>query len=181
MSNEQKCTGCGATVTEFHDKQDDSYEWRDVTGSPYCPMGDVHYVEPQSEKCSFSIGDTVRWMGQDGPKVGTVRRITHPENAGFVLWVGDGEMEDFPLVESQVTVSLPPVAIKQEASVLDYHRKIVALAEGWDADGATGPKSPLSWESVARMAMDFSQAAIATAEGRYEEHVAAIRESAVQA
>jgi hypothetical protein len=43
---------------------------------------------------------------------------------------------------------------------------IEALASGWDEDGALGPRAPLSWESVARMAMDFARAAFAKAEGR---------------
>lgn len=37
---------------------------------------------------------------------------------------------------------------------------IVALAAGWDEDGATGPKEPYSWESIARMAMDYAHYAI---------------------
>lgn len=41
-----------------------------------------------------------------------------------------------------------------------WHREIVALACGWDEHGAIGPREPLSWESVARMAMDYAQAAL---------------------
>jgi hypothetical protein len=50
--------------------------------------------------------------------------------------------------------------------MLKAHEWIAALASGWDEDGALGPKEPLSWESVARMAMDYARAAIAKAEGR---------------
>jgi hypothetical protein len=50
--------------------------------------------------------------------------------------------------------------------LLAAHHWIAALASGWDEDGALGPKYPLSWESVARMAMDYARAAVAKAEGR---------------
>ena len=39
-------------------------------------------------------------------------------------------------------------------------RNIVALASGWDKHGALGPRPPLSWETVARMAMDYARVAI---------------------
>ena len=52
---------------------------------------------------------------------------------------------------------------KAAPDMLAAHREIVSLAEGWDEDGATGPKPPLSWESIARMAMDYAQDAIAKA------------------
>jgi len=44
-------------------------------------------------------------------------------------------------------------------------RLIAGLSAGWDDDGSTGPKEPLSWESVGRMALDHARAAIAKAEG----------------
>jgi hypothetical protein len=43
---------------------------------------------------------------------------------------------------------------------LYWCRAIVDLASGWDEDGALGPKEPLTWETVARMAMDYAQAAL---------------------
>ena len=39
-------------------------------------------------------------------------------------------------------------------------QNIVALASGWDELGALGPVSPLSWETVARMAMDYARAVL---------------------
>lgn len=55
-----------------------------------------------------------------------------------------------------------------EKATLDYAQKhreaceqIVALSAGWDVDGSTGPKHPLSWESAARCAMDYAKYAIA--------------------
>lgn len=36
--------------------------------------------------------------------------------------------------------------------------EIVALASGWDEDGAIGPREPLSWESVGRLALDYARA-----------------------
>ena len=39
-------------------------------------------------------------------------------------------------------------------------RWIVELSAGWDEDRSTGPRAPLSWESVARMAMDYARAAL---------------------
>jgi hypothetical protein len=38
-------------------------------------------------------------------------------------------------------------------------REIDALASGWDEGGAIGPREGLSWESVARLAMDYARAA----------------------
>lgn len=40
------------------------------------------------------------------------------------------------------------------------HREIVALAAGWDEDGAIGPRDPMSWETVGRLAMDISRYAL---------------------
>ena len=37
---------------------------------------------------------------------------------------------------------------------------IFGLSVGWDADGSLGPKPPLSWESVARIAMDVARNAL---------------------
>lgn len=39
-------------------------------------------------------------------------------------------------------------------------RNIVDLSAGYDEGGSLGPKPPWSWETVARMAMDFARAAI---------------------
>lgn len=47
---------------------------------------------------------------------------------------------------------------------LDAHealRAIVALAESFDAAGAMSPKTPLSWESVARIALDLARSVLA--------------------
>ena len=41
-----------------------------------------------------------------------------------------------------------------------WHTEIVALSAGWDEAGSTGPKEPLSWETVGRMAMDYARAAL---------------------
>lgn len=43
---------------------------------------------------------------------------------------------------------------------LEWHQRIVDLAAGWDEDGATGPKVPYRWETVALMAMDYARAAL---------------------
>lgn len=40
------------------------------------------------------------------------------------------------------------------------HAAIVDLSAGWDEDGSTGPRDPLSWETVGRLAMDYSRAAL---------------------
>jgi len=56
--------------------------------------------------------------------------------------------------------------ITSAPELVEAHRWITDLASGWDEDGALGPKAPLSWETVARMAMDYARAAIAKAEGR---------------
>lgn len=41
-----------------------------------------------------------------------------------------------------------------------WHMEIVLLSAGWGEDGSTGPKDPLSWETVGRMAMDYARAAL---------------------
>jgi hypothetical protein len=46
--------------------------------------------------------------------------------------------------------------------VCDY---ITALSAGWDEDGSLGPREPLSWETVARMAMDVARYAALKARG----------------
>ena len=56
-----------------------------------------------------------------------------------------------------------------EAESLKWSQATVELASAWDELGALGPKEPLSWESVARMAMDYAQAnirALATPSGQ---------------
>lgn len=40
------------------------------------------------------------------------------------------------------------------------HAEIIALSAGWDEHGSIGPRGPLSWESVGRLAMDISRAAL---------------------
>ena len=47
------------------------------------------------------------------------------------------------------------------AAAQEALREIVALSAGWDDDGSMGPRHPLSWESVGRMAMDYARAALA--------------------
>lgn len=49
-----------------------------------------------------------------------------------------------------------------EALIANSHA-IVALTGGWDEQGATGPRAPLSWETVARMAIDYARAALINA------------------
>lgn len=41
-------------------------------------------------------------------------------------------------------------------------RLIEGLSAGWDEHGSTGPREPYSWETVARMAMDYARAALST-------------------
>lgn len=42
----------------------------------------------------------------------------------------------------------------------ERHEWIVALSAGWDANGSTGPIEPFSWETVGRMALDYSRGAL---------------------
>lgn len=53
---------------------------------------------------------------------------------------------------------------REHAAMLEARRNIIALASGWDEHGAIGPREPLSWETVARMALDYARAAIDAAE-----------------
>jgi hypothetical protein len=41
----------------------------------------------------------------------------------------------------------------------EYLTRIIDLSEGYDEDGSLGPKAPYSWESSARLAMDYARAA----------------------
>ena len=52
------------------------------------------------------------------------------------------------------------VADARVAKLICFHKEIVDLSEGWDDQGSIGPKQPWSWESIGRMALDFSQAAL---------------------
>ena len=45
-------------------------------------------------------------------------------------------------------------------ALVEALQHIAGLSAGWDADGSLGPKSPLSWESVARVSMDVARAAL---------------------
>lgn len=49
-------------------------------------------------------------------------------------------------------------------TLLKLHRAIVTLASGYDESGAIGPREPLRWETVARMAMDYARSAVAEVE-----------------
>ncbi|MHB9021329.1 MAG: hypothetical protein ACYC3A_05840 [Halothiobacillus sp.] len=48
----------------------------------------------------------------------------------------------------------------ENAILRNGHAEIVSLSAGWDEHGSTGPRSQLSWESVGRLAMDISLAAM---------------------
>jgi len=39
-------------------------------------------------------------------------------------------------------------------------KAIVDLSAGWDEDGSLGPRAPLSWESVGRVAMDYARSVL---------------------
>jgi len=45
----------------------------------------------------------------------------------------------------------------EREALKDILRDIVSLSAGWDANGSTGPRPPLSWEDVARFAMDMAR------------------------
>lgn len=52
----------------------------------------------------IGIGNTVRWIGQQGECWGMVRDITSPENAtSRVLWVDIDGGDLFPINEDEVT------------------------------------------------------------------------------
>ena len=54
-----------------------------------------------------------------------------------------------------------PLNRKVRRTVKAVLHDIVDLSAGWDQDGSTGPRPPLSWETVARMAMDYARAGLA--------------------
>ncbi len=41
-----------------------------------------------------------------------------------------------------------------------WHIEIAGMAADYDEDGATAPRAPMSWESVARLAIDYSREAL---------------------
>jgi CTP:molybdopterin cytidylyltransferase MocA len=66
------------------------------------------------------------------------------------------ETPDGPFVEAETAREL-----------LEACESIVGLSAGWNESGSTGPGYPLlSWESVARIAMDIARAAIAKVEAK---------------
>jgi hypothetical protein len=70
--------------------------------------------------------------------------------------------------EQRHSIQLAANALALERDTLSRQRdrlvkalgRIHALSAGWDDDGSLGPKSPLSWESVGRMALDYARAAL---------------------
>jgi len=73
-----------------------------------------------------------------------------------------GYLPEF-IAEAEEIKKADALLIAASPDLLAALRKIEALSKGWDSEGSTGPVEPLSWETVARMAMDYAQAAIAKA------------------
>ena len=48
--------------------------------------------------------------------------------------------------------------------LLEACQRIVDLSAGWNKNGSTGPRHPLSWESVGRVAMDYARYALSKIE-----------------
>lgn len=67
-------------------------------------------TQTHNQGCKYKSGDRVTWRGQNGMHLGTVRRITRPENSGYVLHldIGDG-IDDFPLLEQEAIPAASPV------------------------------------------------------------------------
>lgn len=57
-------------------------------------------------------------------------------------------------------VNPPEISQAQARALLEACKDIVALSAGWDENGSTGPRHPLSWESVGRVAMDYARYAL---------------------
>lgn len=55
--------------------------------------------------------------------------------------------------------------ISAAPDLLEAHKQTLALVTGFDVQGALEPIKPFSWETIARLAIDYSVAAIAKAEG----------------
>jgi hypothetical protein len=56
-------------------------------------------------------------------------------------------------------------ALKAAApDLLEACQRIVDLSAGWNKNGSTGPRHPLSWESVGRVAMDYARYALSKIE-----------------
>ena len=54
---------------------------------------------------------------------------------------------------------------EQRDELLEAHQNMQSLVHGFDKDGALDPIKNLSWESVGRMCLDISRAAIAKVKG----------------
>ena len=55
-------------------------------------------------------------------------------------------------------------ACNSHDDLLEACRRIVDLSAGWNKNGSTGPRHPLSWESVGRVAMDYARYALSKIE-----------------
>jgi len=59
----------------------------------------------------------------------------------------------------ELTVSVDESEAKEKIEEMrNVFYKIVALSDGWDDEGSTGPKEPFCWETIARVAMDYARA-----------------------
>lgn len=52
-------------------------------------------------------------------------------------------------------------AEERERQLRERLQWILDMSAGWDSLGSTGPRKPLSWESVGRMSLDYARAALA--------------------
>lgn len=59
--------------------------------------------------------------------------------------------------EREIKAALAIWQAAQKDQLADF-KYIADLSNGWDEDGSTGPRSPLSWETVARIALDIARA-----------------------
>jgi hypothetical protein len=76
-------------------------------------------------------------------------------------------MERYQMMHSQAEDQLNEYIFKTKAAeererkLREHLQWILDMSAGWDSLGSTGPRKPLSWESVGRMSLDYARAALA--------------------
>ena len=84
-----------------------------------------------------------------------LRQVAEKNLADLITFMEGGQPETYNL-----HIKVKVDELKAANSALKWHQEIAALAEGYDEEGATGPRRPLTWETIARMALDYSRWAL---------------------
>ena len=68
------------------------------------------------------------------------------------------------LASGEITGEIPSFEYSFAADKIEQYEncltEIMNLSAGWDNEGSIGPKEPFTWETVARIAIDYAKSAI---------------------